>query len=361
MKRKSMILAVVLLAVMVAPLWAQNASDFTTDGRGTITGYTGWDTNIVIPAQINGVTITAIGNSALNNLGLTSVTLPASIKRIGKGAFNENKMTTVTISDAVTIDDSAFSKGQLTSLTIGNGCTIANNAFDSNRALKDLVLGANISFKHTFGYFVYYEYMCNNRRAGTYDAKVKYDTKREGDYRFIETKYGSVIIEYTGSEGNRLIIPRQLGGAAVKGIEGKEGFIMQKGAFEGKSVSRMQLPDSLIFIGENAFYFNSLTSVTIPAGVISIGAGAFLNNGFSSITIPKSVISIGGDAFSSDSLTSVTFEGTIAADNFGSKSPFDLTGKFTSPFKDDLRDKYLARGIGTYTKPNTGSRIWLKQ
>jgi len=40
------------------------------------------------------------------------------------------------------------------------------------------------------------------------------------------------------------------------------------------------------------------------------------------------------------SLTSVRFEGTIASDKLGSRFP---------PFDGDLREKYLAGGIGTYT------------
>jgi hypothetical protein len=55
-------------------------------------------------------------------------------------------------------------------------------------------------------------------------------------------------------------------------------------------------------------------------------------------------------------LTSVTFQGTISNIHdwaFG-------TGMIVG-FIGDLRDKYLAGGIGTYTRPNGTSETWTKQ
>jgi len=48
-------------------------------------------------------------------------------------------------------------------------------------------------------------------------------------------------------------------------------------------------------------------------------------------------------------LTSVTFQGTITSNNFYP----------SSEFPGDLRGKYLAGGIGTYTRPAGGS-TWTK-
>jgi len=64
------------------------------------------------------------------------------------------------------------------------------------------------------------------------------------------------------------------------------------------------------------------------------------------------------------SLTSITFQGTITADNLGGFSE----SNFYSPFDGDLRDKYLAGGIGTYktTTPVPDNKlkwnpVWTKQ
>jgi hypothetical protein len=105
----------------------------------------------------------------------------------------------------------------------------------------------------------------------------------------------------------------------------------------------------------------SLTGITIPNNVTSIGGGAFAEcTSLTSVTIPNSVTSIEFDAFDScTSLTSVTFQGTISSSNFGSEDLF--WGGFESPFDGDLRAKYLAGGIGTYTRPNGESTTWTKQ
>jgi len=85
------------------------------------------------------------------------------------------------------------------------------------------------------------------------------------------------------------------------------------------------------------------TSFNIPNSVTTIGDFAFSYcTNLTSVTIPDSVTRIGEGTFGCESLTSVTFQGTISSDNFGVKG-------WTQPFQGDLRSKYLAGGIGTYT------------
>jgi hypothetical protein len=58
----------------------------------TITGYTGEDNNVAIPAEIEGKSVTHIGDEAFFELAnITSVTVPASIISIGSEAFLECK------------------------------------------------------------------------------------------------------------------------------------------------------------------------------------------------------------------------------------------------------------------------------
>jgi len=52
-------------------------------------------------------------------------------------------------------------------------------------------------------------------------------------------------------------------------------------------------------------------------------------------------------------LIGVTFEAGIPANNVGSP--------YTSLFPGDLRNKYLAEGAGTYTRPNGDTYTWTKQ
>lgn len=60
---------------------------FFDETTGTITGYDGIDTVVVIPSKINGTTVKTIGNTAFQNSAVTSVTIPASVTEIGSNAF----------------------------------------------------------------------------------------------------------------------------------------------------------------------------------------------------------------------------------------------------------------------------------
>jgi hypothetical protein len=73
--------------------FAQNVSDFRFDGKGTITGYDGQDTVLVIPRQINGVPVTALGDRVFRNKGLTDVTLHDGVNPIGYRVFLDNPLT----------------------------------------------------------------------------------------------------------------------------------------------------------------------------------------------------------------------------------------------------------------------------
>jgi hypothetical protein len=364
---KKIITAIIVCTVLCAAVFAQNESDFKTDGKGTITKYEGWDTTIVIPVQINGVPVTAIGNGVFKNMGITSITLPTGIKLIGSEAFKGNKLTNISIPNGVTVDTSSFSENQLTSVTIGDEAYIKNsaftknqltsvvigkkvriegfafsnnkltrvsigdnsiirgNAFSENPSLISINLGSNIYMDmDSIGDFAFYEYMCNNRKTGTYNNPKINDIpeKKEGDYSFFQTRYGSVISDYRGNEGARLIIPQQLGGMPVKGIDST---ILDKrenripimgtpanyfGAFAGRRISRCQLPNGLTFIC-SAFKNNELTSINIPESVIYIGHEAFRQNRLTDITIPDNVICIGNSAFMQNDLSSVTIGKSI--------------------------------------------------
>jgi hypothetical protein len=73
------------------------------DETATITDYNGTDSDIVIPSQISGYTVTAIGEYAFeNNLSLVSVKIPNSITEIGQDAFAYSKsLVSVEIPDSV--------------------------------------------------------------------------------------------------------------------------------------------------------------------------------------------------------------------------------------------------------------------
>jgi hypothetical protein len=162
-------------------------------------------------------------------------------------------------------------------------------------------------------------------------------------------------------------IPASINGRPVTGI-------LENAFANCTTLISVSIPDSVKFIGDYAFYkCTNLATVNIPESVTNIGAHVFngtkisnpniLHNKVTSIgiqafaacaslisvIIPSSVIEIDFNAFSHDNLTSVTFQSTISNENFDSQA-----------FPGDLKTKYFAGGVGTYTRLN-GSNTWTKQ
>ena len=119
------------------------------------------------------------------------------------------------------------------------------------------------------------------------------------------------------------------------------------------NLASVTIGNSVTSIGNSAFsYCYNLTSIVIPDSVTSIGNSVFTQcPNLTSIIIGSGVTSIGSYFFEGcNSLTSVTFRGTLTADNIVDAYLFV-----------DLWEKYLAGGIGTYTRPDINSRVWTKQ
>jgi hypothetical protein len=150
--------------------WWQAVLSYTTNvGAITITGYSGLcDTVIAIPATINGLPVTSIGQYAFYECtNLTSVTIPASVTTIGYEAFEDcYGLTSVTIPGSVTyIGEFAFYDSGLTNVTIASGVTsIRTYAFYGCTSLTSVTIpgsvtniGANAFYDCTGLKWVYFQ------------------------------------------------------------------------------------------------------------------------------------------------------------------------------------------------------------
>ena len=227
-----------------------NRGDFTVSGTSTltITSYTGPGGNVIIPAEIDGISVTAIkspdgytGSGVFSGSRLTSVVIPDSVTFIGDYAFPYNQLTSVTIPDSVTyIGYMAFYNNRLTNITIpDNVISIGKHAFGRNQ-LTSVTIGNNVT---SIGAAAFR----NNQLTSV----------------TIPDSVISIGGDYDSDSG---------------------------GAFSDNQLVSVTIGNNVTSIGLNAFSRNQLTNVTIPNSVTSIGEFAFTSNQLTSITIGANVM-----------------------------------------------------------------------
>ena len=140
------------------------------ENTNTITKFTGDETDIVIPAKINGVDVKAIGKVAFKGKKIKSVVLNEGMEIIGNGAFaGVTTLEKINFPSTLKkIDDMAFVKTSLKELKINEGlqvigkrafsnCSslqkinlpnsltkISDNAFEKCKISNDIVFGENL-------------------------------------------------------------------------------------------------------------------------------------------------------------------------------------------------------------------------
>ncbi len=216
--------------------------------------------------------VTSIERGAFSDSGLKSIEIPNSVKSIGVGAFSGTKLTSITIhgndmiigsnafseclhltdvtmsDDVTSIGDGAFSEcPELTSIEIPNGVTsIGTEAFASCEKLESITISDSVSRIGTDA-FDGTSWFKNQPDGVVYAGKVAYDHKGPiEENTTIELKPGT------------------------KGIAGK--------AFQYSShIVAITIPDSVLYIGDEALSDTSIENINIPSSVIGIGKGAFDN------------------------------------------------------------------------------------
>ena len=124
-----------------------NTDDETTC---TITKYTGMETNVNIPSELEGLRVTSIGDYAFAYcMSLRSITIPNSVTSIGDYAFAYcMSLRSITIPNSVTsIGDYAFTNCMsLSSITIPNSVTsIGDYAFTNCMSLSSITIPNSVT------------------------------------------------------------------------------------------------------------------------------------------------------------------------------------------------------------------------
>lgn len=261
----------------------------------------------VIPAEIDGYTVTSIGNDAFHGCTrLTSVTIPDTVKSIGFNAFwSCTSLSEVNIPDSVTtICGFAFrSCRSLKSISIPDSVVrIADGAFSSCTSLTNI----DISPNHPV-------YAFSNG--------------------MLITKKDMTLVQYLGQGSETCDIPW-----GIKEIG--------QGAFENTKLSSVIIPDSVTSIGNFAFRgMDKLKEITIPDSVTSIGFQTFWGNrSMTAVRIPASLTVLGFGSFGfCDSLNTIEID---------PENPvYEMRGSMLVNKKENVLYYHLDQDEGTFEIP----------
>ena len=232
---------------------------------------------------------------------------------------------TYRVPDGVVYVDHAYDEcAQLTGIYFPKGVGNISADFSQCISLKRLYIPASLNTMN-FRLYELYEYQADIYYAGTleqWDSIYSLDSNMHPgnlnimyncdpavwDLTFNIYEGGAYI---TGCDENAtgiIIVPDTLNGYPVVGIDGW--------AFQDcDGITEVHLPDSVTYIGLNAFaYCDKLTTVTMSGNVSVIGTGAFMNcTSLTAFEIPEDVGTIEDTTFyGCTSLTNVTIPNGVA-------------------------------------------------
>jgi len=186
------------------------------DGNGTLNGYIGAQETVSVPAEIEGETVIAIGDSAFrSDAVMQEIILPDGVKSIGKHAFfGCEQLRTATIPDSVE--------------TIGEG------AFGRCYALEQIALPASLTEFDPLSL-----HFCRSLQAVTVAASNEQFLAQDG---VLFSKDGSALLYYPPAKADtRYVVPETV-------------TVIAAGAFEEcNGIGTIVLPGGLQTIEDGAF------------------------------------------------------------------------------------------------------------
>lgn len=236
------------------------------NGCAVISGYTGSEENLLnIPAELDGYTVVKIGDGAFDNRAeLPPRPLDEALAKEDGFGFKE-----VSLPSTVTeIGDCAFAYCEsLEKINLSESVeTIGYSAFESCKSLTDVTFPKSLKA------------ICDAAFYGcSFDAvSLPYGTEYVGSYSFTNP--------LPSDESEKL---KKIELADTIKFIGDE-------AFAWSGVTEVTMPQSLEYLGSAFWNCRSLKTVTLNDGLKEIGA-AFLDTSIEKLRIPSSVVKIGSE------------------------------------------------------------------
>lgn len=335
------------------------AYELLEDNTAKITAYLGSESELLIPSELDGHTVTCLDSYAFFGCkSLTSVTIPDSVTRIDKFTFGDCTA--------------------LTSITIPNSVTaVSSNPFFRCTSLTDIIISADHpTLKLVDGVL----FDTTQNRLICYPCVLQADSYTIPDETEIIEHFAFAKCDALTS----VVIPdsvKQIGRnpfmectaltnisvsadhptlAIINGVlfdKSTNSLICYPCAFQD---THYTIPDNVKTIGANAFCCASaLTSITIPASVSDIEFGAFqFCTSLAKVTIPDGVTSIKRNAFyHCISLRQITIPESV--NEIGGDIFEDCTNLSVIVIPDSVAEKYCKDYGMTFTRTKTMNQFVL--
>lgn len=303
------------------------------DGNATITGYTGNVSALVIPDEIDGHKVIALGDNAFKgkklleyveipnnvvkigsyvfaNTSLTDLKLPEKLTYLGRCVLSGNTgVTEIVIPKTLTTvgaewgdilaGDGPFYESNVQKATLEKGITsIPRNLFHKNTTLTQVTIPDTVTKIEEFAFAE-----CGNLESVSLPGNVN----QIGEYVFAKTGIKEINIPDTVTTIRDHTFKNC---TALKTINWSKSITdIQSYAFENcDALTKLDIPNTVTNIGTGAFYeCGSLSDIAVPNSVKSLGSRVFENcDALAKVSISDSVTSMGEKTFyDCDALTDV--------------------------------------------------------
>jgi len=372
MKKACYLLLLLCLICLCSFFAAFAEGDYAFDpDTGTITEYSGGGGEVIIPAEIDGITVKVLGYGLFSdNNDVTSVIVPEGVIEIEGSAFYGCKnLTLVQLPQTLaTLGDGVFSMCEslvevnlpealkripsdtfyfctsLASITLPEGIeSIGQSAFNNCESLQTLSIPAGVGYIGTSAFssidnlavvdfFGELPYLGFDVFWWAWDEETVQVTVPAGlssvygdalEVACVERTEAAPVIDWTPSE-EELIFDASTGTITgyvgsrprldiPQSIQGVAVAAIGEGAFmHDTNVHIIQLPEGITSIGSEAFMGSLLERINLPQSLESIGEEAFLWSRLCGVvTIPEKVRNIPDRAFKGNSIEEAFFSSGI--------------------------------------------------
>ena len=338
------------------------------DGNATITGYTGNVSALVIPEEIDGHKVIALGDNAFKGKKLLEyVEIPNNVVKIGSYVFANTSLTDLKLPEKLTYlgrcvlsgntgvteivipktlatvgaewgnilaGDGPFHESNVQKATLEKGITsIQRNLFHKNTTLTQVTIPDTMTKIEEFAFAE-----CGNLERVSLPDNVN----QIGEYAFAKTGIKEIsmpdsILEigdyvFANTKLTELKLPKNLthlGRCVLSGNTGVTEIVIPKtlitvgaewgnilagdGPFHESNVQKATLEKGITSIPRNLFHKNTtLTQVTIPDTVTKIEEFAFAECGnLESVSLPDNVNQIGEYVFAKTGIKEINIPDTV--------------------------------------------------